>query len=135
MCQLHPQSSLEDLIRSFFSLYATWLWPQPVRLTKEADLHGLYDDLVWQPNSTHLMPILTPGYPSQNTAVNVTTSSLQTLIREFLNAESLLSRSLNPTELWKFPPFFLLYSNYIKITIKTDKEEEYPSWKGCCETQ
>jgi len=66
-------------------------WPKPVLLcSPEATDLGFP---VWDPriNPTdrfHLMPIITPAYPQQNSTFNVTRSTLNVMKEEFHNGES-----------------------------------------------
>ena len=64
----HPPSSL---LRIFFQFYATWSWPNPVMLVdvQQEPPAGCTRMPVWDASNNvrdarHLMPILTPVYPS-----------------------------------------------------------------------
>jgi poly(A) polymerase len=65
-------------------------WPVPVTL-KEIDEGDsspkAWSDMVWDPRRKlpdryHLMPIITPSYPQQNSTYNVTLSTLGIIMRE-----------------------------------------------------
>jgi poly(A) polymerase len=88
ICQLYPNASSSFLVSRFFLLYEKWKWPNPIHLNAiitESSL-GLQ---VWDPRVNprdrfHLMPILTPAYPSMNSTYNVTRSTKEVLTEEFL---------------------------------------------------
>lgn len=81
ICQQYQNATPFVLIQKFFAIYTVWPWPTPVILRRFEDL--LFKDTdgryfpVWNPisnfkDSLHIMPIITPAYPSMNSAYNVT---------------------------------------------------------------
>ena len=61
-------------------------WPKPVLLRKaeETDLNfQIWDPRVHPSDRFHLMPIITPAYPQQNSTFNVTRSTLDVIVQEF----------------------------------------------------
>ncbi|CAM9588938.1 unnamed protein product [Discosporangium mesarthrocarpum] len=70
-CQMYPNLGPSTLVHRFFKLMAGWNWPNAIQLVQpyDADL-GLE---VWNARSYtwHCMPIITPAYPSMNSAANV----------------------------------------------------------------
>ena len=80
ICQQFQNATPFVLIQKFFSLYTYWPWPTPVILRRFEDLSFKDSDgkylPVWNPvsnfkDSLHIMPIITPAYPSMNSAYNV----------------------------------------------------------------
>ncbi|KIH60509.1 Poly(A) polymerase central domain protein [Ancylostoma duodenale] len=90
-CQLYPNASPSKLLLKFFLVE----WPLPVVL-KDMDSAnrpdiGNLQELVWDPrirgsDRFHLMPILTPAFPEQNSTFNVTNSTRSIMINEMKEA-------------------------------------------------
>lgn len=67
-------------------------WPHPVFLkdadaTPRTDLGSFYE-MIWDPRNRiqdrfHLMPIITPAFPEQNSTFNVTKSTRHVITSEF----------------------------------------------------
>lgn len=99
ICREHPaHTSPLELLRKMFNSWCAWPWPAPVELTKRVfmgDKLASLDADVWSsdgPTRSGLMPILTPVYPSMNTAFGVSRSSFNTLKEEFARAEQITDK-------------------------------------------
>lgn len=67
-------------------------WPLPVILKEtdsslRADIPTKINELIWDPRNRmsdrfHLMPIITPAFPEQNSTFNVTKSTREIIISE-----------------------------------------------------
>lgn len=86
ICQLYPKALPSMIVSRFFKVYSMWKWPNPIKLCeiKEGNLHLP----VWNPRSNirdkqHVMPIITPAYPSMNSSYNVSASTLRIMQQEF----------------------------------------------------
>ena len=86
ICQLYPNALPNMLVSRFFRVYTQWRWPNPVMLC--AIEEGTLGLQVWDPRKYpkdrfHLMPIITPAYPSMNSSYNVSSSTLRIMSEEF----------------------------------------------------
>lgn len=86
ICQLYPNALPNMLVSRFFRVYSQWRWPNPVMICAiEKGSLGLD---IWDPiknfkDRGHLMPIITPAYPSMNSSYNVSSSTLWIMTEEF----------------------------------------------------
>nr|XP_042141410.1 poly(A) polymerase gamma [Peromyscus maniculatus bairdii] len=77
-CQLYPNAAASTLVHKFFLVFSKWEWPNPVLLKQpeESNLNlPVWDPRVNPSDRYHLMPIITPAYPQQNSTYNVSTST------------------------------------------------------------
>lgn len=86
ICQLYPNALPNMLVSRFFRVYTQWRWPNPVMLC--AIEEGSLGLQIWDPRRNHkdkyhLMPIITPAYPSMNSSYNVSSSTLRIMTEEF----------------------------------------------------
>jgi poly(A) polymerase len=92
VCQLYPNADPPTLVQKFFLVFLKWQWPQPVLLKKPEEAGLGYP--VWDPRQNvsdrfHLMPIITPAYPQQNSTFNVSRSTLEVMKEEFKQSISI----------------------------------------------
>uniref|UniRef100_A0AAR2JP95 Poly(A) polymerase n=1 Tax=Pygocentrus nattereri TaxID=42514 RepID=A0AAR2JP95_PYGNA len=85
-CQLYPNAVASTLVHKFFLVFSKWEWPNPVLLKQPEDCN--LNLPVWDPRVTpsdryHLMPIITPAYPQQNSTYNVSVSTRNIMVEEF----------------------------------------------------
>ncbi|ETW07682.1 hypothetical protein, variant [Aphanomyces invadans] len=107
VCQMFPHAVAGSLLHHFFHILSSWQWPMPVMLAKPYDAgHGFTQ---WSPalhvhDRAHVMPILTPGYPSMNSAANVTHSTLRVLKEELtrgkLVLDDMVAQGLTSPQAW-----------------------------------
>nr|XP_032804360.1 poly(A) polymerase gamma isoform X3 [Petromyzon marinus] len=116
ICQLYPCATASTLLHKFFLVFSQWEWPKPV-LLKQPEFSRL-NLPVWDPrvNPTdrcHLMPIITPSYPQQNSTYNVTVSSraiVTAALREGLVVtHQILLGQAGWDKLFEIPNFFQKY--------------------------
>ena len=87
-----------------------WKWPGPVLLKTAVDA-GILDSnvqpfRVWDPrvvagDQKHLMPIITPAYPHQNSAVNVSSSNLRVMQIRIRQASDLTGKIMAGEASWE----------------------------------
>ena len=104
VCQLYPNASGSLIVNRFFHLMKGWPWPQPVLLKNIEE--GPLQVRVWNPkiypgDARHLMPIITPAYPSMCATHNITTSTLTIIKRELSRANDITTQVFNGQKAWK----------------------------------
>lgn len=85
-CQLYPNATASTLVHKFFLVFSRWKWPHPVLLKHPDNVNLRFP--VWDPRVNasdryHLMPIITPAYPQQNSTFNVSESTKKVILVEF----------------------------------------------------
>ena len=94
-----PKGSMVGLLQGFFNRFATWPWPKPVLLQPvQESIPGMPTApcsrmIPWKPSPEEAMPIVTPCFPSMNSAHSVTRHSLGVLVRHFKEAARQIDRS------------------------------------------
>ncbi|RHZ15607.1 hypothetical protein DYB37_003608 [Aphanomyces astaci] len=144
VCQMFPHAVAGSLLHHFFNVLSTWQWPMPVMLAKPYDAgHGFAQ---WSPalhvhDRAHVMPILTPGYPTMNSAANVTHSTLRVLKEELTRGKLVLDdmagQGLTSPVAWGplFAPsdFFVRYDHYIHVRVAPSSDERSSAAGGAAQ--
>lgn len=151
-CQLYPNAAPSSLLNKFFLVFSKWDWPKPVFLKLPDDTPPGLSYQVWDPrfntlDRTHLMPIITPAYPHQNSTYNVTNSTLQIMKQEFKEALELTKKILEDesefpkdgqktrwSELFTKSNFFNRYKHFIVLSATADDPDAYKTWTGLVES-
>jgi len=150
-CQLYPNAAPSTLLEKFFLLFSKWDWPKPVFLKVPEDAPPGFTHPVWDPrfnplDRSHLMPIITPAYPHQNSTFNVSRSTLSVMKQEIKDAyettKQILQKTPNPdepnTRLWADlftrTDFFNKYKHFIVLSATADQQEQYQKWIGLVES-
>ena len=100
-----PHDSLLAHAQQFFALYAQWAWPAPVMLAEqETSFAGAPSGSIgrlkpWsQVMSPHeVMPIITPCFPSMNSAHSVTMHTRAVLVQEMARVADVLTAACMPS--------------------------------------
>jgi len=123
-------------------VFSRWKWPQPV-LLKQPDTVNL-GFTVWDPRVTiqdryHLMPIITPAYPQQNSTFNVSSSTskvLQNAFKEGMEiADEIMLGNAGWEKLFQTPNFFLQYRHFIVLLVSSSNAEDHLEWCGLIESK
>jgi len=142
VCQLYPNAEPSTLLQKFFLIFLKWQWPQPVLLKKPEEA-GL-NFPVWDPRQVvgdryHLMPIITPAYPQQNSTFNVSRSTLKVMTEEFELSlkicEDILNGKASWDRLFETPNFFGKYRHFIVLEASARTEEDQLEWYGLVESK
>lgn len=140
--QLYPTASPVTLLQKFFMVLSTWSWPAAIQLTKTYDANlGLQ---VWTPsgfrNRQHVMPILTPAYPSMNSSMSVSELTLSVMKDEFKRGLECIERIIasggeNWDEFFSPSDFFAIHQHYLAVDIYAENEKDQQAWCGFCESR
>lgn len=136
-CQLYPKATAATIVNKLFFVFSGWEWPKPVLLCNLCD-----NDLglqVWDPRSNpsdkyHVMPIITPSYPQQNSTFNVTRSTRTIITDQFKQAREITDEIIKGTKTWDafFEPidFFGLYKHFLVLRVSPQ-----PEWVSLVESK
>ncbi|KXL42331.1 hypothetical protein M433DRAFT_95188 [Acidomyces richmondensis BFW] len=138
ICQLYPRAAAPLLIQKFFFVIKRWNWPKPVFLQhkQETTLQlREWDPSIYRGDALHLMPILTPAMPSQNTAHTIGPSSKKVIMRELERGEEIVNGiymgKKNWSELFLKHDFFTAaYKHYIAVITAGKTKDAATAWSG-----
>ncbi|XP_060943016.1 poly(A) polymerase gamma isoform X1 [Limanda limanda] len=141
-CQLYPNAVAATLVHKFFLVFSKWEWPNPVLLKQPEDSNlnlPVWDPRVNPSDRYHLMPIITPAYPQQNSTYNVSTSTRTIMSEEFKYGLSITDEILQGKAEWpklfEPPNFFQKYKHYIVLAASASTEENHLEWIGLVESK
>ncbi|XP_035219622.1 poly(A) polymerase gamma-like [Stegodyphus dumicola] len=141
-CQLYPNASAATLVHKFFLVFSQWPWPKPV-LLKQPEENKLGFD-VWDPRINvgdrfHLMPIITPAYPHQNSTFNVSFSTRTIMQDSFKHglsvADEIMTGKCGWVKLFEPTNFFSKYKHFIVLTATAPTKKEHLEWYGLVESK
>uniref|UniRef100_A0A8C7FR56 polynucleotide adenylyltransferase n=1 Tax=Oncorhynchus kisutch TaxID=8019 RepID=A0A8C7FR56_ONCKI len=141
-CQLYPNAVASTLVHKFFLVFSKWEWPNPVLLKQPEDCN--LNLPVWDPRVTpsdryHLMPIITPAYPQQNSTYNVSGSTRAVMVDEFKQGlsitDEILQNKAEWSKLFEAPNFFQKYKHYIVLLASAPTEKQHLEWVGLVESK
>ncbi|KAM6906815.1 poly(A) polymerase type 3-like, partial [Lycodopsis pacificus] len=116
ICQVYPNATASTLVIKFFKVYNMWVWPVPIELKSPENY--CFNLPVWDPrinpsDRRHLMPIITPVYPQQNTAFNVSRSTFAVMMEEiqrgYAITEDVQKKKADWSKLFETPDFLQKY--------------------------
>ncbi|KAM7345213.1 poly(A) polymerase hiiragi isoform 1-T2 [Cochliomyia hominivorax] len=141
-CQLYPNATASTLVHKFFLVFSRWKWPNPVLLKHPDNVNLRFP--VWDPRVNasdryHLMPIITPAYPQQNSTFNVSESTKKVILMEFNRGmtttdEIMLSRA-SWDRLFEAPSFFYRYRHFIVLLVNSQTADDHLEWCGLVESK
>ena len=143
VCQLYPQATGSVLISKFFRIIGKWSWPQPVQLKNIED--GPLQVRVWNPkvypqDKFHLMPIITPAYPSMCATHNITMSTKTIITRELERggdiADKIFTGKMQWKDLFSKHTFFTDgYKYYLSVIASSRTKDAQHVWSGLVESK
>ncbi|CAH1119791.1 unnamed protein product [Phaedon cochleariae] len=141
-CQLYPNAAPSTLVHKFFLIFSKWQWPQPVLLKQPSSVNlgfAVWDPRVNIQDRYHLMPIITPAYPQQNSTFNVSTSTRTIMMEEFKQGlsvtDDIMSGKTGWERLFEPPPFFTKYKHFIVLLVSADNAVDHLEWCGLVESK
>ncbi|KAF6776119.1 hypothetical protein AHF37_04535 [Paragonimus kellicotti] len=142
ICQLYPYATPSILVYSFFKIFSQWPWPKPVRLRESEYIPSLclpvWDPRLNPPDQYHLMPILTPSYPSQNSTYNVQRSNRIIIERELKLGLSIAADALMHKQPWSNlfeSAFFFHYRHYVVVIVTGSVQRSFVELCGLVESR
>lgn len=132
------------LLEKFFYIYQQYNWKNPIKLCKHQKLNTDLDQYMWDPeinkkDQGHIMILLTPAYPGQNSTSSVNAYSIKTISEEFKRGNKIMKEIKNGSSSWdkliEPTDFFYKYSHYLKITISAADDVSFNKWCGYCEAK
>ena len=123
------------VVARFFRVYKDWRWPQPVTLKPIEE--GTLGFRVWNPKTNiadlkHLMPVITPSYPSMNSTYNVSVSTFTAMKEEISKATEVTREIENGTKNWEDlfekSDFFTNYKHFFEVNAKSKSPESQNTW-------
>lgn len=141
-CQLYPNATAATLVHKFFLVFSRWKWPHPV-LLKQPDKFNLGFS-VWDPRVNigdryHLMPVITPAYPQQNSTFNVSNSNKKVMENEFERGMAITDEIMFGKTTWQrlfeAPSFFFQYRHFIVLLVSSQTAEDHLEWCGFIESK
>jgi len=141
-CQLYPNAMAATLIEKFFLVFSQWKWPHPVLLKKPDNVnlnYTFWDPRAYVSDKYHLMPIITPVYPQQNSAFNVSISSRTIMQKAFENGlattDKIMIGKATWDKLFELPNFFGKYKHYIILLARSLNMEDQLAWCSLVESK
>ena len=151
VCKHYPNVNVSKTLQIFFDVFSKWQWNTPVLLCDSiADTPPICNHMnqmraiqlpAWNPSvnprdGLHLMPIITPAYPSMNSSYNVDFPQLRCMQHEMLRTNAMLSRSRSPSpgsgniyaKLFESSDFFQRHHHFIQINISSTNESDFTKW-------
>ena len=143
VCQLYPRATGSVIIGKFFRIMRQWKWPQPVLLKAIED--GPLQVRVWNPrvyhgDKWHIMPIITPAYPSMCATHNISLSTKKVIEREWDRAGDITDKIYIGQADWKDlfakHSFFTHdYKYYLSINVTARNKDALHVWSGHVESK
>lgn len=140
ICQLYPYACGSTILSKFFRLMSEWSWHRPVHLKVIEDDPKRPAIRVWNPelnagDAHHLMPVITPTFPSMCSTHTVTNSTLEIIQTEFVRATKMTDKILRGEAVWKDlfenSPFFTSqYKSYLSVIAAGKDKAIQKGWSG-----
>lgn len=142
ICQLYPNASSAVIVNRFFKIILKWIWPMPLLLKKvDDDFLGLpvWDPRVNMKDGYHLMPIVTPAYPAQNTTFNVNMSSFKVIHAELRRGldtvDEIFANKSSWSKLFEPVDFIAKYKHFLRVDIESSNIKDHVEWSGLIESK
>ncbi|KAF8863816.1 Poly(A) polymeras-like protein [Acephala macrosclerotiorum] len=143
VCQLYPKATGATIVLKFFKIMGQWQWPMPVLLKSIEDLEKgirIWNPKIYPQDRRHMMPIITPAYPSMCTTHNVTHSTMTVIQRELQRGGKIADKIMDGKEKWqelftKHTFFTSGYKHYLTVLSASTTKEAQQLWSGFVESR
>ncbi|EGE08939.1 Poly(A) polymerase PAPalpha [Trichophyton equinum CBS 127.97] len=143
VCQLYPQATGSVIVGKFFRIMNQWSWPQPVLLKhiEDGPLHmKVWNPKIYHGDRFHLMPIITPAYPSMCATHNVSMSTKAVILRELRRGGDMVDKIFVGQRRWsdlfaRHSFFSADYKYYLSINSTSTSKEAQAIWSGLVESK
>ncbi|KAF9405720.1 hypothetical protein HW555_013657 [Spodoptera exigua] len=141
-CQLYPNALPATLVHKFFLIFCQWRWPLPVLLKRVDPVRLGFP--VWDPRVNladryHLMPVITPVNPQQNSTFNVSASTRSVMVEELkIGPTATVDKLLNKrrwADLFENTEFFSQYKYYLVLMASFVSPDDQLQWSGRFESR
>uniref|UniRef100_A0A3Q0RCH4 Poly(A) polymerase n=1 Tax=Amphilophus citrinellus TaxID=61819 RepID=A0A3Q0RCH4_AMPCI len=138
ICQVYPNAAASTLVIKFFKVFSMWVWPVPIRLKVVENCY--YNLPFWNPRVNvsdcyHLMPVISPAYPQQNTSANVSLSTFAIINEEIRRGHAICQeieqKKANWRKLFEEMDFFDKYQ-YVLSHVKIQMSVPCQAESTCC---
>lgn len=143
VCQLYPAATGSVIVGKFFRIIGQWAWPQPVMLKTVEN--GPLQLKIWNPkiytgDRYHIMPIITPAYPSMCATHNVSQSTQAVIMKELKRGGDIVDQIFTGQRKWEdlfaHNTFFTQdYKYYLSIVSSSTNKEAQSIWSGFVESR
>lgn len=146
ICQLYPMACGATILTKFFRLMGKWPFPRPVMLKNIEE--GTLNLRVWNPTQypgdrAHLMPIITPAFPSMCATHTIMHSTLDVMREEFERADQLINSAngiLEGKKQWKDlfqkHTFFTKdHKYYLSVVAASRTEKAHSTFSGLVQSK
>ncbi|KIV99740.1 hypothetical protein, variant 3 [Verruconis gallopava] len=138
VCQLYPMACGSVIVGKVLDLIARWNWPRPIQLKQYAK--GPLEVREWNPalypgDRRHIMPVITPAYPSMCATNNITPSTKEVIIRELKAGGAIYNDIYHGKKTWKalfekHTFFTSSYKYYLSVIAMSRCEPAHQVWSG-----
>lgn len=139
ICQLYPYACGATIVSKFFNLMLKWKWPRPV-LLKDIEEGGNLNLRVWNPaiypgDKAHMMPVITPAFPSMCATHTIMPSTKSVMMREFERADGIMNAIALGRKKWvdlfqKHTFFTMDHKYYLSVIATSTKKEIHGVFSG-----
>lgn len=140
VCQLYPFACGWTILSKFFTIISSWAWPRPI-LLKDIETSNILNLIVWNPvhhfhDKAHMMPIITPAYPSMCCTHSITNTTLKIMNEEFGRAIDIVNGIADGrntwTDLFQRHTFFTQdYKYYLSVIVSsTGDKDRFDAFSG-----
>lgn len=138
ICKRHKDAKPPTLLKAFFQTFSKWKWPTPVTLSHVAyqPPPGVQPLPVWDAKTNprdrmHIMPILTPTYPSMNSAYNVGIPQLRRLTHALQEGLAMIQEIEEGRKTWDDlfrTNFFHRHAIFLQTNIMASNGPDFLEW-------